>query len=175
MRTCERALIGGSCPNIASLPSRNLIHSGKVVDFVRHVGEFGLRLGPWSVHMAGVQQHRRAMVDAMIVIYKTRFAVDGLELTIGAGCFVDRCTWRRRKTPPRNGTHLFRIPARATIPDIPGPPTSVHLPVSERSRSSGWQPIGSCSATRSAYLSSPGAFKAELCHSEPLAAPEITA
>ncbi|MGZ5889955.1 MAG: hypothetical protein ACXWJS_05085, partial [Hyphomicrobium sp.] len=101
----------GSCPNIASLLSKNLIHSGKVADFVRHVGQFGLRLGPWSVRMASVQQHKRAMVDAMIAIYKTRFAVDGLELTIGAGCFVDRGTWRRRKTPPRNGTHLFRISA----------------------------------------------------------------
>jgi pyruvate/2-oxoglutarate dehydrogenase complex dihydrolipoamide dehydrogenase (E3) component len=28
----ERALIGGSCPNIACLPSKNVIHSAKVVD-----------------------------------------------------------------------------------------------------------------------------------------------
>jgi pyruvate/2-oxoglutarate dehydrogenase complex dihydrolipoamide dehydrogenase (E3) component len=27
----ERGLIGGSCPNIACLPSKNIIHSAKVV------------------------------------------------------------------------------------------------------------------------------------------------
>ena len=26
----ERALIGGSCPNVACLPSKNIIHSAKV-------------------------------------------------------------------------------------------------------------------------------------------------
>jgi len=31
----ERKYIGGSCPNIACLPSKNVIHSAKVVDYVR--------------------------------------------------------------------------------------------------------------------------------------------
>ena len=31
----ERRLIGGSCPNIACLPTKNVIHSAKVADFVR--------------------------------------------------------------------------------------------------------------------------------------------
>jgi pyruvate/2-oxoglutarate dehydrogenase complex dihydrolipoamide dehydrogenase (E3) component len=28
----ERGLIGGSCPNIACLPSKNIIHSAKVAE-----------------------------------------------------------------------------------------------------------------------------------------------
>src|SRR4030081_3226872 len=52
----EKGLIGGSCPNIACLPSKNLIHSAKVTDLVRHAAPFGLRLGPWTVDMAGVRQ-----------------------------------------------------------------------------------------------------------------------
>ena len=31
----ERKLIGGSCPNIACLPSKNIIHSAKVASFMR--------------------------------------------------------------------------------------------------------------------------------------------
>ncbi len=37
----ERGLVGGSCPNIACLPTKNVIHSAKVADFVRHDREFG--------------------------------------------------------------------------------------------------------------------------------------
>ena len=32
----ERALVGGSCPNVACLPSKNVIRSAKVADLVRH-------------------------------------------------------------------------------------------------------------------------------------------
>jgi pyruvate/2-oxoglutarate dehydrogenase complex dihydrolipoamide dehydrogenase (E3) component len=35
----ERKLICGSCPNIACLPSKNIIHSAKVAQFVHRAGE----------------------------------------------------------------------------------------------------------------------------------------
>jgi pyruvate/2-oxoglutarate dehydrogenase complex dihydrolipoamide dehydrogenase (E3) component len=42
----ERKYVGGSCPNIACLPSKNIIHSAKVASlFARHQ-EFGLETGP---------------------------------------------------------------------------------------------------------------------------------
>jgi hypothetical protein len=38
----ERRLIGGSCPNIACLPSKNIIRSAKVDSLARRAAEFGL-------------------------------------------------------------------------------------------------------------------------------------
>src|SRR5258707_15897881 len=84
----ERGLIGGSCPNIACLPSKNLIHSAKVVDLVRQAATFGLRLGPWTLDMAGARQRKRDMVDGLIAIHRARFAVDGLDFIFGEGRFV---------------------------------------------------------------------------------------
>ena len=37
----ERRWIGGSCPNIACLPSKNEIWSAKVAHLVRHAAQFG--------------------------------------------------------------------------------------------------------------------------------------
>jgi pyruvate/2-oxoglutarate dehydrogenase complex dihydrolipoamide dehydrogenase (E3) component len=37
----ERKYIGGSCPNIACLPSKNIIHSAKVASYFWRSGEFG--------------------------------------------------------------------------------------------------------------------------------------
>ena len=37
----ERALIGGSCPNIACLPSKNVIRSAKVADLVSRARRTG--------------------------------------------------------------------------------------------------------------------------------------
>src|SRR5678815_4640493 len=38
----ERALIGGSCPNIACLPSKNVIRSAKVADLVSRAASYGV-------------------------------------------------------------------------------------------------------------------------------------
>jgi pyruvate/2-oxoglutarate dehydrogenase complex dihydrolipoamide dehydrogenase (E3) component len=37
----ERKWIGGSCPNIACLPSKNIIHSAKVASYFKRASEFG--------------------------------------------------------------------------------------------------------------------------------------
>jgi pyruvate/2-oxoglutarate dehydrogenase complex dihydrolipoamide dehydrogenase (E3) component len=38
----ERKYIGGSCPNIACLPSKNIIHSAKVASYFWRSEEFGI-------------------------------------------------------------------------------------------------------------------------------------
>jgi pyruvate/2-oxoglutarate dehydrogenase complex dihydrolipoamide dehydrogenase (E3) component len=38
----DRKYVGGSCPNIACLPSKNIIHSAKVASYFRRSEEFGI-------------------------------------------------------------------------------------------------------------------------------------
>src|SRR6267378_1499053 len=38
----ERKYIGGACPNIACLPSKNLVHSAKVASYFHRRKEFGI-------------------------------------------------------------------------------------------------------------------------------------
>ena len=51
----EREYIGGSCNAVACLPSKNVIHSAKVVSYFRRSAEFGIATGPWKVEMSGVR------------------------------------------------------------------------------------------------------------------------
>jgi pyruvate/2-oxoglutarate dehydrogenase complex dihydrolipoamide dehydrogenase (E3) component len=63
----ERKYVGGSCPNIACLPSKNVVHGAKVADYLRHASEFGMVLpGGWKVDMEGVRARKRKMVDGLI-------------------------------------------------------------------------------------------------------------
>ncbi len=57
----ERKLVGGSCPNIACLPSKNIIRSAKVASFAKRAEEFGLEVASLSVNMAGVQRRNRPL------------------------------------------------------------------------------------------------------------------
>lgn len=121
----ERGLIGGACPNIACLPSKNVIQSAKVADLVRHGKEYGQRTGPVATDMAGVRRRKREMVDGLVEIHRKRFAADGLEFLLGEGRFVAPRTIEvsiasggaRRIEAERVfldlGTH-------ATLPQVPG-------------------------------------------------------
>ena len=60
----ERRWIGGSCPNIDCLPSKNEIWSAKVAHLVRHGAQFGTMTGPVAIDMPTVRQRKRDMVDA---------------------------------------------------------------------------------------------------------------
>ena len=62
----ERGLVGGSCPNIACLPTKNVIHSAKVADFVRHDRDFGSGTVSASIEMAEVRARKRRMVDGLV-------------------------------------------------------------------------------------------------------------
>src|SRR6201996_161830 len=65
----ERRWIGGSCPNIACLPSKNEIWSARVAHLVRIAARFGLDTGPIEVDMAKVRQRKRDMVDGSIAAH----------------------------------------------------------------------------------------------------------
>src|SRR6266446_5661976 len=49
----ERKYVGGSCPNIACLPSKNIIHSAKVASYFWRSGEFGITKDNCQIHMSG--------------------------------------------------------------------------------------------------------------------------
>ncbi len=57
----ERAWIGGSCPNVACLPSKNVIRSAKVAALLRQGDSYGVRTGAASTDMEGVRRRKREM------------------------------------------------------------------------------------------------------------------
>jgi pyruvate/2-oxoglutarate dehydrogenase complex dihydrolipoamide dehydrogenase (E3) component len=91
----ERGLIGGSCPNIACLPSKNIIHSAKVADLTRRAAEFGVATGPVRIDMAGVRARKRQMVDGLIKLHLDRYRASGAELILGEARFVGPKEGRR--------------------------------------------------------------------------------
>ena len=84
----EERWIGGSCPNIACLPSKNIIHSAKVASYFARAAEFGIESAGYKVNMAGVTNRKRAMVKALVDIHVRNFETSGVDLVLGRGHFV---------------------------------------------------------------------------------------
>src|SRR5271154_773945 len=84
----ERKLIGGACPNIACLPSKNVIHSAKVASYFRRGEEFGMLADNFKVDMTLVRNRKRKMVDELVQIHVNNFKSSGTELIMGSGRFI---------------------------------------------------------------------------------------
>ncbi|HEX4136257.1 MAG TPA: FAD-dependent oxidoreductase [Bryobacteraceae bacterium] len=81
----ERRWIGGSCPNINCLPSKNEIWSAKVANLIHHGKEFGVKTGTVSIDMAAVRNRKREMVQRLVATHLTKYQATGAELVMGEG------------------------------------------------------------------------------------------
>ena len=121
----ERRYVGGSCPNIACMPSKNVVWGARIAYLARHAAQFGTITGPVTTDMVKVRQRKRDMVDREIVAHTTPFASTGAELVMGSGYFTGPKVLdvqlndggMRRLT----GDKVFiDVGSRAAIPSIPG-------------------------------------------------------
>src|SRR5262245_58782186 len=84
----ERQWVGGSCPNVACMPSKNEIWSARVGYLARHGAVYGAVNGAITTDMATVRRRKRAMVDREVDIHLDAYRKSGAELIMGSGRFV---------------------------------------------------------------------------------------
>jgi pyruvate/2-oxoglutarate dehydrogenase complex dihydrolipoamide dehydrogenase (E3) component len=121
----ERRWIGGSCPNVNCMPSKNEIQSAKVVSLVQHGAEYGAKTGPVAIDMAAIRERKRRMVDHQIAAHLHNYNTSGTELIMGSGRFVAAKTLEVQLngggTRVLVGDRVFvNVGTHAAIPSVPG-------------------------------------------------------
>jgi pyruvate/2-oxoglutarate dehydrogenase complex dihydrolipoamide dehydrogenase (E3) component len=121
----ERRWIGGSCPNVNCLPSKNEIWSAKVADLVHHADRFGVTTASVAIDMAKVRQRKRDMVDGLIAMHLENYKASGAELIMGEAHFVAPKTLEVHLndggTRVLTGEHVFvNVGSHPAIPNVPG-------------------------------------------------------
>ena len=122
----ERRWIGGSCPNIACLPSKNEIWSARIAYLTQHAAQFGTMItGPVTTDMAKVRQRKRNMVEGEIALHLHLYQTTGGELIMGTGRFVAPKTLEVRLNDGgtrvlAGGQVFLDIGTHAAIPSVPG-------------------------------------------------------
>ncbi len=121
----ERRYIGGSCPNIACLPSKNIIHSAKVASYVRRSEEFGVPEKEFTVNMHAVRERKRSMVSGWNAVYLDNYKKSGAEFILGSGHFIGprtlEVTLPEGATRQLRGTNvIISTGTRAVLDETPG-------------------------------------------------------
>ena len=121
----ERKYVGGSCPNIACLPSKNIIHSAKVASYFFRSPEFGISKDNCRINLSAVRERKRRMVDGLVDVHLANYKASGAELLMGSGKFIGPKTIEVALS--HGGTRTLRgkkiilsTGTRATIEPIPG-------------------------------------------------------
>src|SRR5262245_1430478 len=121
----ERRWIGGSCPNINCMPSKNEIWSANVAYVARHGAEFGATTGRVAIDMVKVRQRKRDMVNRQVDAHLRALKDSGAELIIGTGRYVAAKTLGERLNGggargPRADKVFVNVGTHGTIPNLPG-------------------------------------------------------
>lgn len=121
----ERGAIGGACPNVACLPSKNVVYSARAVWLIGRAREFGISTGPVKVDMAGVFRRKQTMVDGEREGHLKNFHASGDELVMGEARFTAPKTVQVALNA--GGARMLRgervfiaVGTRAVVPDVPG-------------------------------------------------------
>lgn len=122
----ERGQIGGTCINVACIPTKTMVASAKLIELAGRAGDFGVTLPEARPSIAGVIARKRRVVGAMVDTHRALFTgTPNLTFLLGVGAFVadrtidvvveggSRRTVRGERVYINTGSH----PA---IPPIPG-------------------------------------------------------
>ena len=121
----ERSMIGGSCPNVACLPSKNVIYSAKALSLVDPKAGLGVTTGQVRVDMSSVARRKRKMVEELVAIHLENFKSQRRGAGDGRSAFLR--AQNRRRTLNGGGSRRLRgdrvflgLGSRASIPPVPG-------------------------------------------------------
>jgi pyruvate/2-oxoglutarate dehydrogenase complex dihydrolipoamide dehydrogenase (E3) component len=121
----ERAYIGGSCPNIACLPSKNLLHSAAVIQTVRDGAAYGAETDQLRINAHTILERKRQMVQGLVQLHLDKFKANGVQLLLGEATFVAPLTVQVAgadgETVTLTAEKLFlNTGSKAALPEIAG-------------------------------------------------------
>ena len=116
----EKGMIGGSCINVACIPSKTLIQSARNA----HAAKLAASAS-FSPDMRAAQDRVRTVVSEMVDVNMKGFVAAGFELILGTGRFIAsrqiEVELNDGGTRTVEGTHVFiNTGTKASVPDIPG-------------------------------------------------------
>src|SRR5258708_786461 len=121
----ERQWVGGSCPAVACLPSKNELWSARVAHVARHAADFGTLVEGGRTHMAMGPRREHGMIDREIAFHLNAYKETGVDLIMGKGRFIGPKTIEvalndggRRMLAGRE--IVINVGTHAAIPDLPG-------------------------------------------------------
>lgn len=122
----ERGQIGGTCINVACIPTKTMVASAKLIDAIKHADNFGVDVPAAGPSLRGIIERKRRIVEGMVDAHWQLFiSTPNMELLVGSGKFSGPRQievsladgGKRTLTAPRI---YINTGSRTTVPKLPG-------------------------------------------------------
>lgn len=123
----ERDKIGGTCINVACIPTKALVASARALLAARHAADLGIDVGGEPrVVLDRLRAHKEGVVGAMVDAHRTMFADSGMTFLEGTATFVGERTVRvdlvgGGTREVRGRDVVINTGSTPAWPDLPGP------------------------------------------------------
>ena len=122
----ERDKIGGTCINVACIPTKALVGSARTLLIAPHAAELGVQLdGEPTISLDALRRHKDSVVGGMVSAHEKMFAESGMDFILGTAHFVAPRTveirTRNGDTRRIRGTDVvINTGTTPAVPDLPG-------------------------------------------------------
>ncbi|GGS49969.1 FAD-dependent oxidoreductase [Streptomyces griseoviridis] len=120
----ERGMIGGTCINVACIPTKALVTSARLARRVATAESLGLNLGKLEVDLRLLRSHKEGVVSEMVDLNHRQFLDSGMDLVLGEARFVAERTVEIRLN--EGGRRVVRggdvVINTGTVPHVPAVP-----------------------------------------------------
>ena len=122
----ERDKVGGTCINVACIPTKALVGSARTLLSIRHASTMGVNIeGTASISLDGLRRHEESVVGGMVTAHEKMFADSGMDFILGTARFVAErtveITTRDGTTRWVRGQHvLVNTGTTPAVPDLAG-------------------------------------------------------
>ena len=122
----EKGQIGGTCINVACIPTKTMVASAKLVEMAGRASDFGVKLTSAPADLSGVVERKRRVVGGMVNAHRTMFTTTAnMDFLLGQGVFIaDRTiavTMDDGSTREVRGERVYiNTGSHTTIPAITG-------------------------------------------------------
>ncbi|MGW7219612.1 dihydrolipoyl dehydrogenase family protein [Streptomyces sp. NPDC054826] len=122
----ERDKIGGTCINVACIPTKALVGAARTLLTARHAARMGIETGSEpTVELEGLRAHKEDVVGGMMEAHRRLFAASGMDFVLGTARFTGERT--AEITTADGSTRTVRgrdvvinTGTTPALPDLPG-------------------------------------------------------
>ncbi|MER7739621.1 FAD-dependent oxidoreductase [Streptomyces sp. NPDC096538] len=128
----ERGMIGGTCINVACIPTKALVTSARLLDSMSRAEQVGVRVGKPVADLTLLREHKDGVVAGMVDLNHRQFLDSGMDFVLGTARFTGERTVRVELNDGstrvlRGKDVVINTGTTPAMPDIPGLAEAVPL------------------------------------------------
>jgi dihydrolipoamide dehydrogenase len=88
----ERDRLGGTCLNRGCIPTKALNRNAEILNTLKHIDEFGIKLDGYSISVEKIQQRKQQVIDSLVGGIDQLLKANKVEVIKGNASFKDKNT-----------------------------------------------------------------------------------